>query len=118
VSLSSLTPSGTLGRLADGLLARDLPDLPDDARARTVGFVCRRVAQAPDPLRFGVLALTAGAGVATRALGDERVLAFLGRTELPLVGELARLIRSLGFAFVWETWPDSSPTGAPAVAAR
>jgi hypothetical protein len=37
---------------------------------------------------------------------------------LPLVGELARLIRSLGFAFVWETWPDSSPTGAPAVAAR
>ena len=33
---------------------------------------------------------------------------------LPLVGEFPRLVRSLGFAYIWETWPDTSPSGAPA----
>ena len=94
-----------------------LDDLPADARARTVGFVCRRVTHSPGPLRLGIVALTVGVGLASRAWGEERTTGFVARTELPLVGELARLIRSLAFAYVWETWPDSSPTGAP-VAAR
>ena len=118
MSQSPLTTTGALGRLATGLLAAELPDLPADARARTVGFVCRRVAQSPGPLRLGITALTVGVGLTSRAVGEARTTGFVGRTELPLLGELARLIRSLAFAYVWETWPDSSPTGAPVAAAR
>ncbi len=118
MSQSPLTPSGALGRLATALLSTELPDLPADARDRTVGFVCRRVAHAPGPLRLGVTALTVGVGLAARVIGEERTTGLVGRTELPLLGELARLIRSLAFTYVWETWPDSSPTGAPVSAVR
>ena len=62
-----------------------------------------------------VTILVLALGVARRVVGPERVTAFLCSTRLPLVGELARLVRSLGFTFVWETWPDTSPTGAVAV---
>ena len=35
-----------------------------------------------------------------------------GTHPLPLLGEYVRLIRSLGYAYVWETWPQTRPTGA------
>lgn len=99
--------------MADDLLARELPDLPPHRRARTVEFACRRAAQVPTPLRVGVVALSIGALLLRRVLGADRTTTFLQRTTLPVVGELARMVRSLGFAYVWETWPDTSPTGAP-----
>lgn len=40
------------------------------------------------------------------------------RLPLPLVAEYPRLVRSLSFAYIWEHWPHTSPTGAqPAEAA-
>jgi hypothetical protein len=106
-----LSTDGAFGRFADRLLALELPDLPDDRRDETVGFVCRRAHDLPTPLALGVTALTIGTGVAARVLGAERTVRVLGATTIPLVGELARMVRSLGFTFVWERWPDTTPTG-------
>lgn len=97
---------------ADALLAAELPDLSDDRRAATVAFVCRRAQAVPTPLRLGVTVLATGAALTRRVAGPERTTTFLRTTGLPLVGELARMVRSLAFAFVWETWPATSPSGA------
>jgi hypothetical protein len=108
-----LSIAGSFGTFADQLLRIELPDLPDAARQATVEFVCRRANQVPTPLRLGVTGLSLGVGAAQRALGVERTTRLLQNNPLPFVGELARMVRSLGFAYVWETWPDTSPTGAP-----
>ena len=110
---TALAPDGPFGRFAERLLVLELPDLPDDRLRATVEFVCRRAQQVPGPLRLGVTTLAVATGVAERVVDPVHVVGFLRGTELPLVGELARLVRSLGFAFVWETWPDTSPSGAP-----
>ena len=109
---SPLRPTGPFGRFADDLLTVELPDLDDDRRAETVGFVCRRAAQVPTPLRLGIIALAVVTGVAQRVAGASRTVAFLRGTSLPLVGELSRLVRSLGFAYIWETWPSTTESGA------
>lgn len=114
VSTSPLSSEGPFGRFADQLLALELPDLPDETRDDTVAFVCRRAGETPSPLRLGVTVLAIGVGVGQRVLGNERTTAFVGSTTLPFVGELARMVRSLGFAYIWESWPTTSPTGAPA----
>jgi hypothetical protein len=106
---------GPFAAFAGELLGRELPDLDDARRTATVDFVCRRVRALPTPLLLGLTLLVLAMGVARTLAGPERVTGFLCSTRLPLVGELARLVRSLGFAFVWETWPDTSPTGAVAV---
>jgi len=112
VTVSPLSPDGAFGRFADQLLELELPDLPADRRSDTVAFVCRRAQQVPSPLRLGILGLSVATGVGQRAVGDDRTVRFLRRTRLPFVAELARMVRSLGFAFVWETWPSTTPLGA------
>ena len=116
-----LSVAGGFGIFADALLATELPDLPPDRREATVAFVCRRAQEVPTPLRIGVTLLSIGTAVAQRVAGVDRTTTFLRATTVPFVGELARMVRSLGFAFVWETWPATSPTGAatpPAGVAR
>ena len=113
-----LSAEGPFGALADRLLALELPDLPTDRRDDTVAFVCRRTRQLPTPLGLGVGVLTVAVGLSTKALGIDRTTRFLQATSLPFVGELARMVRALGFTYIWETWPDSSPTGGPAVLGR
>lgn len=113
VSVGPLSVEGGFGVFADALLAAELPDLPADRRLDTVRFVCRRAAEVPSPLRIGVTALSIGTGVGHRLAGVDRTTGFLRRTGLPFVGELARMVRSLGFAYVWETWPATSSSGAP-----
>ncbi|MCB0965529.1 MAG: hypothetical protein KDB37_01730 [Ilumatobacter sp.] len=108
---TALDPDGPFGRFAERLLMLELPDLPDDRRASTVAFVSHRAHQVPGPLRAGVTLLSVATGVAERVVEPDRVVAFLRSTELPLVGELARMVRSLAFAYVWETWPSTTPTG-------
>lgn len=110
--VSALQLEGPFGRFADRLLAIELPDLPEMRRVATVRFVCRRANQVPTPLRLGVTALSFAAGACERILGSDRTVQLLRATSLPFVGELARMVRSLGFAFVWETWPQTSPSGA------
>lgn len=90
----------------------ELPDLPTDRRTETVAFVCRRAAQVPTPLRLGIVALALGTGAAQRLIGTSRTVTFLRGTRLPFVGELSRLVRSLGFTYVWETWPSTTESGA------
>jgi hypothetical protein len=107
-----LTSDGALGLFADQLLRIELPDLPDPSRADTVVFVCRRANQMPSPLRIGLVLVCAGVALAQRAAGIDRATRFLQGSRLPLLGELPRMVRSLAFAFIWETWPDTSPSGA------
>jgi len=109
--LQPLGDDGPFAAFADHLVAVELPDLDPERRADTVAFVCRRTRSLPSPLLVGVTLLGVGLGLALRVAGIERTTAFLRATRLPFVGELARLVRSLGFAYVWETWPDTSPTG-------
>jgi hypothetical protein len=52
-----------------------------------------------------------GVALAQRAAGIARTTRFLRGSRLPLLGELPRMVRSLAFAFIWETWPDTSPSG-------
>ena len=113
-----LASDGGLGQFADHLLTIELPDLPSDAREDTVAFVCRRANQMPSPLRLGLVLVCTGVALAQRAVGIERSTRFLQGSRLPLLGELPRMVRSLGFAFIWETWPDSSPSGGRATPER
>jgi hypothetical protein len=114
---SPLTIEGPFGRFADRLLQVELPDLGEARRDEVVAFVCRRATEVPAPLRVGLSLLASGVGAAARLAGIDRVTSAIGDTALPLVGELARMVRSLGFACVWETWPDTSPSGAAGEAA-
>lgn len=109
----ALDVDGPFGRFAERLLRIELPELPDERLTDTVTFVCRRAAAVPGPLRIGVTALALGVGVADRIVDPEVSTAFLRDTPLPIVGELARMVRSLAFAYVWETWPTTAPDGAP-----
>jgi hypothetical protein len=111
-----LTSDGPLGLFADRLLTIELPDLPGPARDDTVAFVCRRAAQMPSPLRLGLVLVCAGVALVQRAVGTERTTRLLQDSRLPLLGELPRMVRSLGFAYIWETWPDTAPSGATRVA--
>jgi hypothetical protein len=106
-----LTSGGALGRFADRLLTIELPDLPRPARDDTVAFVCQRASAMPSPLRLGLELVCAGVALAQRAGGVDRTTRLLQDSQLPLLGELARMVRSLGFAYIWETWPDTSPSG-------
>lgn len=110
MSSSPLCVDGAFGRFADDLLELELPDLPASQRADTVAFVCRRTEQVPTPLKLGILVLSVATGLGQR-LSRDRTTRFLSSTSLPFVAELSRMVRSLGFAFVWETWPSTSPTG-------
>jgi hypothetical protein len=101
-----------VGRFADSLLARELPALDDDRRAATVEFVGRRVDGLPSLTRFGVTVISRAVDLVRRLAGDERMLDIATSLPLPLVSEYPRLVRSLGFTYVWETWPDTAPDGA------
>lgn len=111
MSARALQTDGSFGRFADRQLAVELPDLAPSRRDETVAFCCRRARGLPSPLRLGVTAVALASTGAARVVGHDRTDAFLRTTTLPLIGELARLVRSLAVAFVWERWPDTSPSG-------
>jgi hypothetical protein len=113
-----LTSDGALGLFADRLLTIELPDLPSASRHDTVTFVCRRANQMPSPLKVGLVLVCTGVGLAQRVAGLDRTTRLLQRSQLPLLGELPRMVRSLGFAYIWETWPNTSPSGGPGSAER
>jgi len=101
-----------VGSYADRLLANDLPDLPSGQRREVVAFVARRVDSLPSFTRFGVLVIASVFRTLIAVPGGWPVAKLLAAKPLPLVGEYPRLVRSLGFAFVWERWPATTPTGA------
>lgn len=100
-----------IARFAQGLLAAELPLLSTDRRAETVEFIGRRVAVLPSFTRFGVQTIGWTLHLAGLLVGHANVRHFVTSVPLPLLSEYPRLIRSLGFAFVWETWPDTTVDG-------
>lgn len=101
-----------VGRFADDLLATDLPHLADDRRAAAVDFIGRRVAVLPSITRFGVLVIAGTVDVAARIVGRDRIRRIVLALPVPLLAEYPRLVRSLGYAYVWETWPDTRVDGS------
>jgi hypothetical protein len=96
----------------DQLLLVDLPALTAERRSKTVAFTGRRIAILPSPMRFGltvVATVVAGVGVVA---GPGRVARLLAGRPLPVLGDYVRLVRSLAYAYVWETWPSTAANGA------
>lgn len=101
-----------VGRFADSLLARDLPALDVDHRAEAVEFIERRVDGLPSVTKLGVIVISHGIDLVRRVVGQQRALDVATGLPLPLLSEYPRLVRSLGYTFVWETWPNTSTDGA------
>lgn len=105
-------PSAPLvGPFADRLLRLDLPRLDDDRRAEAVAFAARRIDNLPSVMRLGVMVLAAFFRLIVVLPASTTLVALIARAPIPLVGEYVRLIRSLGYAYVWETWPDTRSDG-------
>jgi hypothetical protein len=100
-----------VGPFADRLLAADLPALDDHRRAEVSAFTARRVDGMPSVMRIGVVCIAAVVRLAVAGPRGVAVVGFLARHPLPLLGEYVRLVRSLGYTYVWETWPDTLPDG-------
>ena len=97
----------------DRLLVVDLPRLPAERRDQTVAFAGRRVAVLPSPMRLGISVVALSVAGASRVAGRARVARFLASHRLPALGDYVRLVRSLTYAYVWETWPATAADGAP-----
>lgn len=100
-----------VGRFADSLLARDLPELDDARRGEVVDFVERRVDSLPSVTKLGVVIISRAVDLVRRFGGTERMLDVATGIRLPLLSEYPRLVRSLGYTFVWETWPGTTQAG-------
>ena len=109
-----LPTSSLVGPFAERLLAHDLPDLPGDRRADAVEFVVRRVEHLPDFTRLGVVLIAAAVRAVMALPAGWSLARRLTSLPLPLVAEYPRLVRSLSWAYVWERWPTTGPTGSPA----
>lgn len=101
-----------MARFADALLAADLPALPVGPRLQTVSFLDERVQTMPSIPRFGVKAIGVGVDILSRLAGVTRVINLVTKLPIPLLAEYPRLIRSLAFAYIWETWPATQTDGA------
>ncbi len=104
-------PPRSVARFADGLLETDLPLLGHDRREETVEFIARRVQVLPSLMRFGVLTIGAVVDAVSLVVGRTAARRFVTNVPLPLVSEYPRLVRSLGYAYIWETWPDTNVDG-------
>ncbi len=94
------------------LLAVDLPGLTDLQRNEVARFTVRTIDELPSVLRIGVHFIAAPMRLVVLTPGSGRLLAWLIRHPLPLVGEYIRMVRSLAYTYVWETWPHTLPNGA------
>jgi len=101
----------TVARFADGLLGSDLPLLSDERRRQAVDFIGRRVRVLPSVTRLGVLLIAAVVQVVGLVIGHDRTRRVVLALPLPLLSEYPRLVRSLGYAYIWETWPDTDVDG-------
>ena len=91
---------------------RELPGLSPGKRDEIVAFVVARCLGLPSITRFGVAGISLGFGGLFHLPRGRWVLGWLCDHPLPLLGEYPRLIRSLTFAYVFETWPESHANGA------
>ncbi|CAN5553804.1 MAG: hypothetical protein H0V69_00555 [Acidimicrobiia bacterium] len=106
------------GKFAEQLLRHDLPGLSDEQRRQTLAFMESRLRVLPSPMTVGVGAVAGVVGALCAVIGHRRVVGVLARRALPVVRDYVRLLRSLSFAYVWETWPGTAPDGSPLVCSR
>lgn len=106
------TPETPTARFAHALLAADLPALPMEQRRTTVQFIVVRVHTMPSVARFGVRAIGFGVDLLSRLAGYDRTICLVTKLPIPLLAEYPRLIRSLGYTYIWETWPATEVDGA------
>jgi len=99
-------------RFAEQLLRHDLPGLSDERRRQTLAFTQSRLRVLPSPMTVGVGAVAMLVGALGSVIGHRRVAEVLGHRALPVVRDYVRLLRSLSFAYVWETWPDTATDGS------
>ncbi len=111
--MTTFPPRGLVAEFCDRVVAHDLPELPPHRRRAVVEFASRRIAGLPSPLTLAVGAVAAVVGGVGKLAGTARVAGILCDRPLPITGEYVRLVRSLAYAYVWETWPDTSVTGRP-----
>ncbi len=100
------------GHFADQLLRHDLPQLSEERRRQTLAFMESRLHVLPAPMTVGVGAVAGLVGAIGAIIGHRRLVEVLARRALPVVRDYVRLLRSLSFAYVWETWPDTAPDGS------
>lgn len=100
------------------LLDVDLPGLTATQRDEVADFTVERVDDLPSVLRVGVTLIAAPMRLVIALPGANRLLAWLIRHPLPLVGEYVRMVRSLAYTYVWENWPESLPDGTRSDATR
>jgi hypothetical protein len=104
----------TVHPFAAALLRDELPELAPARRDAACDFTIRRVISMPSVTRFGVLVIASAMRAVLTMPGGRRAGRWLSAHPLPLIGEYPRLIRSLTFAYIWETWPDTRASGAAA----
>ena len=102
-----------VGPFAEHLLTADLPQLPSARRDEVVQFIERRMVTVPSFTRFGIMVIGLFYRVLLAFAVGRTIARFLVARPLPLLGEYPRLVRSLGYAYIWERWPDTTPSGAP-----
>ena len=92
------------------ILRHDLPHLPVAHRKTVTNFVIHRLDTLPQHLFWGV-GLIAFVLRIISLLGGASFILWIGQRSIPLVSEFFRLVRSLSYSFIWESWPDTSPDG-------
>jgi hypothetical protein len=110
-AMERMIPTTPIARFADGLLGADLPALAPDRRRAAVDFIGRRVEVLPSITRFGVLVIARTVDLVAMLIGRDRTRRAVVRLPVPLLAEYPRLVRSLGYAYVWESWPDTLVDG-------
>ncbi len=101
-----------VGRFADRLLTRDLPHLEASRRGDTVAFIQERVDGLASFTRFGVVVISRLVDLLGLLVGPSLALDVAVRVPLPLLSEYPRLVRSLGYTYVWEKWPATAVDGS------
>lgn len=94
----------------DLILRHDLPHLPVAHRKTVTNFTIHRLDTLPQHLFWGV-GLIAFVLRIVSLLGGRRLVVWASHQSLPVVSEFFRLVRSLSYSFIWESWPDTAPDG-------
>lgn len=105
-------PARLVAEFSDRVIANDFPALPAARRADVVAFAGRRIDGLPTPMKVGVGAVAVLVGGLSRIVGPTRLVRFIARRPLPVVGDYMRLVRALGYAYVWENWPSTASDGS------
>jgi hypothetical protein len=81
-----------------------------------VAFIVRRIDTLPSITRIGVLAIAAVFRVVLLVVPGPLPMRVAGK--IPICSEYLRLVRSLGYAYIWETWPSTTADGGTAAPAQ